>query len=165
MAKEMQTQKAEKEMKAEAGADVKKEANKETQNLSKKTEAAAKGLNLHASLKHCMYISRFIKGKAIDSAIKELEEVLKFKKAVPFKGEIPHRSTPGIMSGRYPISAIKQFIPILKGLRGNVLVGQMDLDKTRIYYASPSWASRPSKRGGGQFKRVNIIIKAKEVPV
>ena len=67
------------------------------------------------------------------------------------------------MSGRYPINASKLFIPILKSLRGNILVNQMDLDKARIYFASASWASRPSKRGGGRFKRTNVVLKSREI--
>ena len=39
----------------------------------------------------------------------------------------------------------------------------MDLDKARITFASSSFASRPSKRGGGRFKRANVILKAKEL--
>jgi len=142
----------------------KKEEKKETKPLKvKKEEAIAKGLNLHASMKHCMYISRFIKNKTIDSAIHDLEDVLKLKRAIPFKGEIPHRGK-GMMSGRYPLAAIKELIPVLKGLKGNVLANSMELDKTRIYFASPTWASRPAKRGGAHFKRTNILLKAREVP-
>jgi large subunit ribosomal protein L22 len=144
-------------------AEVKKEEKVSTK-LVKKTEAIVKGNNLHASMKQCMYICSFIKGKSIDEAIKMLEDVIKMKRAVPFKGEIPHRSEPGIMSGRYPINASKLFIPILKNLKGNLLVNQMELDNAKIYFASSNYASRPSKRGGGRFKRTNVILKAKEVP-
>lgn len=128
----------------------------------KKTEVNAAGLNLHASLKHCMYISKFIKGKAIDNAIADLQDVIKLKRAVPFKGEIPHRKEKGIMSGRYPIAASKQIISVLKGLKGNALAGNMELEKTKITFANPSWASQPAKRGGAKFKRTNIYLKARE---
>lgn len=152
-----------KEVKTEIKAEEKKtEIKKETPKVVKKEEAVTKGNNLHASMKQCMYICKFIKGKSIDDSIKELEDVIKFKRVIPFKGEIPHRSAPGIMSGRYPINASKLFIPLLKTLKGNVIANQMDLDKTKIYSASATWASRPSKRGGGRFKRTNVILKAKE---
>ncbi len=140
----------------------KKEEKKEAPKIAKKHEAITKGNNLRCSLKHCMYICAFIKKKQIDTAIEELQEVLKFKRVIPFKGEIPHRKGK-IMAGRYPIKAISQFIPMLKTLRGNVLANQMDLDKTRIYFASASWASRPAKRRGRRFKRTNVVLKAKEV--
>ena len=129
--------------------------------VAKKYEAVTRGTNLHASMKQCMYICSFIKNKSIDEAIKDLEDVILYKKVVPFKGEIPHRKGK-IMSGRYPINVSKLFIPILKTLKGNVLVNQMDLDKTRIYFASACYASRPSKKGGGRFKRANLVLKAKE---
>jgi ribosomal protein L22 len=146
------------EVKPEVKSEVKKEATK----VVKKDEAIALGKNLHASMKQCKYICKVIKKKSIDEAINYLEDVAKKKKLIPFKGEIPHRGK-GIMSGRYPVNASKLIINVLKGLKGNVLANQMDLDKTKIYYASASWASRPSKKGGGRFKRTNVILKAKEV--
>jgi len=148
------------EEKVENKVEEKKEAKKEVK-IIKKEEAIAKGSNLHASMRQCMYICKFIKGKSIDEAIKDLQDVILYKKIVPFKGEIPHRKGK-IMSGRYPINVSKLFIPILKTLKGNVLVNQMDLDKTRIYFGSACYASRPSKKGGGRFKRANLVLKAKE---
>ncbi|MBI2632260.1 hypothetical protein HYW75_04610 [Candidatus Pacearchaeota archaeon] len=154
-------------------AEEKKEEKKEdktpqkkvSQKIIKKEEAVARGINVHASKKHCMYICKFIKNKEIDTAISELNDVIKMKRPIPFKGEIPHRHHLGMMSGRYPVNAAKEFIYLLKGLRGNVLVNSMDLDKTRIYYASATWDSRPAKRGGMRFKRAFIVLKAKEFPV
>jgi len=149
------------EHKVEVKQEPKKEGKKEVK-VVKKEETIAKGTNLHASMKQCMYICRFIKHKSIDDAIKDLEDVILYKKIVPFKGEIPHRKGK-IMSGRYPINVSKLFIPMLKTLKGNVLANQMELDKTRIYFASACYASRPSKKGGGRFKRANVVLKAKEV--
>lgn len=149
---------------ADAKVEEKKtETKKEAPKITKKDEAVARGNDLHVSKKQCMYICSFIKGKSIDEAIAMLGDVIKMKRAVPFKGEIPHRSEPGIMSGRYPINASKLFISILKTLKGNVLANQMDLDKSKIYFASAMWAGRPSKRGGGRFKRANVVLKVKEV--
>jgi large subunit ribosomal protein L22 len=144
--------------------DNKKEEKKTAPKIEKKEEAVAKGLNLHASKKHCMYLSEFIKNKPIDTAISDLQSVIKLKKIVPFKGEIPHRRGKGMMSGRYPVNASKELVYVLKALKGNVIVNGLDLDKTKIYYASASWASRPAKKGGMRFKRTNIILKAREFP-
>lgn len=137
---------------------------KESVARSKKFEAVAHGKSLHISKKHAMYISAFIKNKSIDQAISELNSVIALKRAVPFKGEIPHRKGK-IMSGRYPINASKSFITLLKCLRGNVLFNGMDLDKTRIFTSSASWAARPVKSGGREGKRTNVIIVAKEIGV
>ena len=38
----------------------------------------------------------------------------------------------------------------------------MELEKTKITFANPSWASQPAKRGGAKFKRTNIYFKARE---
>jgi len=149
--------------KSGAGVTDKSTGKKDEKKIVKKEEAFARGLNLHISKKHAMYICSFIKGKNIDKAISELQEVLKYKRIIPYKGEIPHRHAVGIMAGRYPINASKVFINVLKGLKGNVIVNGMDLEKTVIVYGSPSWASRPARSGGVTAKRVNLIIKAKEL--
>jgi len=134
----------------------------EVKPISKKDEAVANGKNFPVSKKQCMYICKFIKNKSIDLAILDLNKVIKMKKAVPFKGEIPHRK--GMSSpGRYPVKAAGYFINLLKGLKGNVIVNSMDLDKTRITIASASWANRPMRPHGKSAKRTNVILKAVEV--
>ncbi len=156
-----ENKKADKETKE----DKKDKKGKETQKpIVKKYEAVAYGVSLPISKKQGTYICGFIKNKSIDRAIKELSEVLVFKRAIPFKGEIPHRKGKGMMSGRYPITACHEFINLLKGLKGNVTVAGLDMDKTRIYIASSSWASRPARSGGRKAKRSNVILRAKEFP-
>lgn len=129
--------------------------------LQKKEEAIARGFDMPLSKKHCMYVCSFIKGKKIDDAITDLGLVIKIKKAVPYKGEVPHRKG-RIMSGRYPVKASKYFINMLKALKGNVIVNGMDLEKTRISFASANWASLPMKKGGARFKRSHVVLKARE---
>lgn len=140
---------------------LEKKEKKQTQKITKKDEAIVNGKDLHASKRQCMYICNFIKNKPIDLAISQLNEVLKLKRAIPFKGEIPHRKG-NMMSGRYPVNASKIFITILKNLRGNVIVNGMDLESTKIVYCSASWASRPAKAGGARFKRTHVLLKARE---
>jgi ribosomal protein L22 len=161
-----------KELKAEEKKEIKAEEKNENKKveskkpvISKKEEAIARGAGIEASKKHSMAICDFIKGKPIDQAIAELQQVLKFKRAIPMNGEIPHRKGKGMMSGRYPINTSKIFINILKALKGNVIVNGLDLEKTRIYYGSASWASRPQRAGGISAKRTNVILKAKEFRV
>ena len=151
------------EEKQEKKEEQKKESKKESlkQTKEKKEEAVARGLSLHVSKKQCMYICRFIKNKSIDKAILDLEQVIKLKRAIPFKGEIPHRK--GMMSGRYPVKASKLFINLLKGLKGNISVNNLDLDKTVIYFASANWASRPLRREGRKAKRTSVTLKAREI--
>ncbi len=129
----------------------------------KKDVAVVWGPSVHMSKRHGMYICSFIKGKSIDNAMEDLEKVILIKKAVPFKGEIPHRKGKGMMSGRYPVAASKLFLTMLKNLKGNVLFNGMDLDKTRISSAYTNWASRPQRRGGQKGKRASVMIEAKEL--
>lgn len=150
---------ASKETKTEIKTEVKKDPKPE---VKKKEEAVAHAYDLHASKKHCMYICTFIKNKSIDQAISDLQDVTKLKRAIPFKGEIPHRKGK-MMSGRYPVTVSQMFITILKGLKGNVAVNGLDLSKTRIYFAKADWAPRFPKRSGGRFKRAHVTLKAKEI--
>src|SRR5690606_26382521 len=115
------TQASKVEKKAESTADDKKKAKAPETPKIKKDEAVAMGYSLHLSKKHGMYLCSFIRNKKIDDAISDLEQVVKLKKAVPFKGEIPHRKGKGMMSGRYPVKGSGMFISMLKGLRGNVI--------------------------------------------
>src|SRR3989344_3038392 len=154
---EVKMEEAKETVKTEAKA-VKKEDKKP---VIKKEEAQAKGLNLHVSKRQCMYLSTFIKYKSIDNAMHDLSLVIKMKKAVPFKGEIPHKK--GMMGGRYPVKAAALFITLLKGLKGNALVNGLDPDKTRITLAVSNWASRPLRREGKKAKRTNVTLTAREV--
>lgn len=151
------------ETKSESKKEEKKESKPVAQKIKKKEDAKVNAQSLPLSKKHSMYICNFIKNKPIDLAIEQLGEVIKFKRVIPMIGEIPHRSEPGVMSGRYPIKACSAFIQILKGLKGNVIVNQMDLEKTRIVIASASWASRQHMKNGARFKRTNVNLVAKEV--
>ena len=135
---------------------------KPTPTKVKKSEATAHGRDWHASKKHCMYICEFIKGKTIETALLQLNEVLKFKRPIPMRGEIPHRSYPGVMSGRYPVKVTAMFVQLLKGLKGNATVNGVDTHTGIIYWANATWASRPAKKGGARFKRAHVTVKLKE---
>ena len=123
--------------------------------------ATARGNDMKISLKQSMAICDFIKRKQIDVAIKELEEVTRMKRAIPMKGEIPHRK--GGFPGRYPIKAAQVFIKILKSLSANASAKGMDTEKIKLF-ASANKASRPHRSGkysGRKFKRTHIFVSAK----
>ena len=149
------------ETKVEQKQEQKKEKQEKSKQIVKKEEAIAKGVSISISEKHARYICSFIKGKTVDQAILELEQVVKMKRAIPFKGEIPHRRN--MQSGRYPINASKVFISLLKGLKGNIIVNGLDIEKTKIYLASTARAFRPAKGAGRYAKRCHVLLKAKEV--
>ena len=123
--------------------------------------ATARGNDMKVSLKQSMAICNFIKGKKIDAALRELDEVMRMKRAVPMKGEIPHRK--GGFAGRYPIKAAYVFIKIIKSLSANASAKGLDTEKIRLF-ASANKASRPHRTGkysGRKFKRTHIFVSAK----
>jgi large subunit ribosomal protein L22 len=127
----------------------------------KKTEAVVNSKNLQISTKYSSAICRFIKNKKIEEAVADLEKVLVNKKAVPMKGEIPHRKGKGIMSGRYPKKASEYFIKLLKSLQANANTNE--LDNPIIVEAVANIGSRPYGRFGRiRRKRTHVKIKAKE---
>lgn len=134
---------------------IKKDKNVETK--EKKTEAIVNGNDLHISTKASIALCNFIRGKYIEKAILDLEEVKLLKKPVPMRGEIPHKK--GIMSGRYPIKAAAEFVRLLKSLKANAIANDMELEKFKIACKS-NVAARPYRRfGKGRFKRTHVQIK------
>lgn len=127
----------------------------------KKIEAVVNSFSLPISTKISCAICKFIKGKKIDKAIEDLNEVIHEKKAVPMKGEIPHRKGKGIMSGRFPGKAATYFITLLKALKGNSNANE--LENPRISEAIANLASRPfGKQGKVRKKRTHVMIKVME---
>jgi len=113
------------------------------------------------STKYSIAICKFIKNKKIDEAINYLEQVILKKKAMPMKGEIPHRKGKGMMSGRFPKRASEEFIKILKSLKANANAN--GLEEPIIVDAIANFASRPYGRfGRTKKKRTHIQIKCKE---
>jgi ribosomal protein L22 len=132
---------------------------KQIQNV-KRDEASANGISLPISTKDSVAICKFIRHKSIDRALLDLELVSNFKKAIPMKGEIPHRKGKGIMAGRYMTKPVGFFIKMLKNLKANAIVN--GIDEPIITEAVPNRASRPYGRGGMKRKRTHIFIKVME---
>ncbi len=145
--------------------EIKGQKNKEKKESKKIKEliAVANPKDLPISTKKSIAVCRFIKGKTIQKAISDLEEVVKLKKAVPMKGEIPHRKGKGIMSGRFPKRTAEHFIKVLKGLAANA--SENGLEEPIIIEASANKASRPFGRFGRTLKKrshLKIIAKDKK---
>ncbi len=154
-AKVVETIEIKQEVKKEGEDKEKKKYQKEKN--PKRNEAVVNGNDLRAGIKHSIAVCNFIRGKEIDSAIMDLDEVVKMKKAIPMRGEIPHRK--GMMSGRYPVKAAGIYLKLLKSLKSNAIANEMELEKFRIF-AMANVASRPYKRfGQGRFKRSHVVIK------
>lgn len=144
--------------KKEAKPEIKEEKKKQTPKI-KKDKVFVRGVSLPISTKYSAAICRFIKGKRVADAISDLNQVLEKKKAVPMKGEIPHRKGKGMMSGRYPKKATEYFIRLLKSLSTD----SNGLDDPVIVEAIANLASRPYGRFGSiKRKRTHVKIIAKE---
>jgi len=158
---------SEKEEIVKAPEDIKKEDEKPVEKKKKsvpksigpkKTEAVVNGQSVPISTKHAVAICNMIRGKDIDQAISMLEQVEKMKKAVPMRGEIPHRKGK-IMSGRYPVNAANHFIKLLKSLKSNAVNNELELEKY-ILFCMPNVAARPRRRfGRTRFKRTHVTLK------
>lgn len=112
------------------------------------------------SAKFSMNICRFIKYKTIEQAMRELEEITNYKRALPMKGEYAHRKG-RIMSGKYPQNATKYFINLLKTLQGNSNVA--GIDEPVISEAFANFGPKVRARfGRWERKRANIKLTAIE---
>lgn len=141
-----------------------KEIKKQTKPKVKKEEAIVRGMSVPISTLHSIAICRFIKGKKIEDAIEYLEQTVRGKKAIPMKGEIPHRhgyiGNKRMMSGRFPKNASQEIIKLLKSLNSNA--NMHDIPNPIISEASASIASRPYGRFGSiKHKRTHVTIRAK----
>lgn len=126
----------------------------------KRTEAIVNSYSLPISMKHSVAVCKFIKNKKIESATADLQQVVVKKKAVPMKGEIPHRKGK-IMSGRFPKKAAEHFIKLLKTLTANANVNE--LNNPIISEAIANLAQRPrGKAGRVKRKRTHVKIVARE---
>jgi ribosomal protein L22 len=126
-----------------------------------KAYAKVKGNSLAISPKNSKYICKMINKKEVDLAIKMLEEVVVKKRVVKMNGaEIPHRKGKGMMSGRYPVNAAKEFLILLKQLRANANVNGIGIPI--ISLAVSNKASLPYRKEGRRGKRTNVFIEARD---
>lgn len=140
----------------------KKEPKQPVKPKIKRTEASVNVHNVRISTKQSVAICRFIKNKKIQEAIDDLEKVVMLRKAIPMKGEIPHRKGKGMMSGRFPKKAAENFIVLLKSLSANSNVNE--LENPVIVEAIANIGERPYGRFGTiRKKRTHIKIKVKEL--
>ena len=153
-----ETEKVEQKTQKDSSAKTEKKEANQTEKKPTRDVAYARGKDLTLSTKQAIAICNFMKGKRIDYMIKYLEDVMKLKKAVPMKGEIPHRHNLG--EGRYPVKAAKVFITLLKNLKANATSANMDVSKI-ILHGKADKASQPRKPGKyhRKFKRTHLEIK------
>ena len=137
----------------------KKETKKKEKPKIKRDNAIINARDLPLSTKKSSAFCKFIKNKEIEKAIADLEDVLKHRKAVPSKGEIPHKK--GMAGGIYSDKTAEYFLKLVKSLQANAVVN--NLENPIISEAFANIASRPfSKFGRVRKKRSHVTIKAIE---
>ena len=114
------------------------------QNYDSKKMSKAVGRNLPFSFKVAYEVAKYIRGMKVDRAIRDLEEVQKIRRAIPYTRhnlDTPHRR--GSMSaGRYPEKAARYVIPLLKSLKTNAEDKGIEGDLEIVHSA----AKKPSIR-------------------
>lgn len=159
--KQAQEQKTEENKTKEKTEDKKQasEEKKKKQSKPKKSEAKVNVSNMPLSTKVSAAICKFIKNKEIKKAVEELNQVIEKKKPIPMKGEYPHQK--GIMSGKYPVKAAKEFRTLLRSLGANAV--ENGLEKPIVKVAIANKGQRPmAKFGMWERKRTHITLIAKE---
>ena len=157
------TEKEEKKTEDKKTKDEKKEVKKSVKKI-KKEEVYVNAKSIPVSTKYSMNICKFIKGKRIGDAIRDLEQVMLLKKAVPMKGEYSHRKGKGMSGGAFPQRAAGHFIVLLKSLAGNA--NNHEINEPIIVEASANWAPAPRGRFGRvKRKRTHITLRAIEMKI
>ena len=139
--------------------DEKKQEKKIEVKKTKKDYAMVNGLGLPISTKVGAHICDSIRYKNIDKAIEYLEQVAAGKKAVKMNNrEVGHRHDAGMMAGRYPVDASKEFLKLLRHLKANAIYNELELETSIISQAVCNKAAAPYKRGGGKAKRSHLML-------
>lgn len=129
--------------------------------------AIAKAQNISVSTKHSVEISNFLRYKSTGQAKKMLEEVIGFKRAVPFKRynqDMPHRRG-DMASGRYPQKAAKEFLKLVKVAEANAQVKGLNASSLKIVKLIANKASIPFSGGRHRrgTKRTHLEIMVREM--
>ncbi|NOQ56374.1 MAG: 50S ribosomal protein L22 [Nanohaloarchaea archaeon] len=128
--------------------------------------------NLRISTKNSVEISRFIKGLGVEKAMVYLSDVVKVKKAIPYKRFIrdqAHRKG-GMGPGRFPVNAAIEFLKLLKNAKSNAEVKGLDGNNLVVDNAQANIGSSRFHRGARSFgrrraKSTNVSITVKEQKV
>lgn len=133
--------------------------------------AFAYGRELGISAKDAREVAGALRGMGLSEAEKLLQDVLSFKRAIPFKRfnkGVAHRE--GIGAGRYPLNAVKIFMEIIENAKANAKF--RGLDESRLFikhisahrsihkrpYGARAFAKGPTKRS----RKTNLEIILEE---
>ena len=123
--------------------------------------ASARSLNLQISTKQSIEISCSIRYKSTVFAKKLLEDVIAMRKPIKynkFNKDTGHKK--GVGPGRFPQSAAKQFLKLVKSVESNAQDKGLDSSNLKIVKIVPNKASIPMTGGRtrGATKRTHLEI-------
>lgn len=131
--------------------------------MEEQITARAKSTNLPVSLKQVMEVCNYIRGKSVIESRKFIDDVMAFRKAVPyrrFKMNIPHQKS-HTGPGRYPIKAAGFVRMVLESAVKNAENKGMKEEALFVYMAIANRGStvwHPGRLGRRQAKRTHIEI-------
>src|SRR5512136_2401134 len=147
-----------------------------SQKVKGDTIAKAKANELNMSPKHSIEIATFIRHQRVNDAIAYLNDVVKLKRAIPFRRftrNVAHkRGLPGNWdAGRHPVKASKAYIRILNSVKKNAEYIGLDAENLEIIHvtanrgrAQKSFFPRAMGRASPKVREtVNIEIVVREV--
>ncbi len=128
--------------------------------------ARASGKSIPVSFKHSIEICNFIRGKNVNYAKNVLNDVIKEKRAIPFKrfsDDVGHKKK--MAAGRYPKKASKEILDIINLVEANAQFKGLNTSNLIITSISPNKASSVTRFGrkrGRKAKRTNIEVFVQE---
>ena len=129
-------------------------------------EALVKGNGLNISTKMSIMICEEIRGKKVQHAKKILEDAISMKKPIAFRRFHKHLShKTGMGPARYPVSASKQILNLLRTLESNAENKGLNKDKLKITHAVANFAERrwhTGRQRRTKIKNTHLEIKAIE---
>ena len=159
---EQKKQETKKEEKMEESKNKKEDKKASENTIKKKKSAVVDGNNLRISTKWAVDICKMIKGKDIEECLKMVQEVIDFKRAVPMNNrEVGHKKGKGMMAGRYPVNACKEFLRLLKQLNSNALINEVEIEEC-IVNGKADVGNRQYRRMGHRFKSTNLRLELKK---
>ena len=124
--------------------------------------ARAYGNSLGISTKQSVEITRMIRGMPVKKAKLMLEQVTRLERAVPMKRynqDTAHKK--GMAAGKYPVSAAKEILSIIKSAESNAKDKGLDTEYLIIYHISEHLASRPARYG----RKKRSVMKRSHIQV
>ena len=129
--------------------------------------AKAVGRDLNISMKTAVEVCRFVRGKSIERAKKELQGVIDGDVAVPYmryNKDVPHRTAIG--PGKYPRNVASTILGLLESATSNAQSKGLSTGKLAIIHICALKASAPmhgGRNGGRKMKRAHVEVVVAEV--